>query len=165
MHKALFLLCPTDCLETVINTKFASENYFYTSLANSFVSNTKTLDELNTLIVKHNITKIYFVLSRNNQIILDALGKQTFSNFSRLEPLYRSIYKYKGNSQTMWLAEKYQDSIISYFLNHKIKELEQKLSYFQSGTIKIDGKIYNKRENVFNNIYSDFICLKKYHLN
>ncbi len=43
MQKRFFFICPTDCLEHTINTTFKYENYFYTSLGNSFNYNRKTI--------------------------------------------------------------------------------------------------------------------------
>ena len=74
MQKNLFLLCPTDCLESVVNHVFRNENYFYTSLGNSIVPEKRTLEYIEELITKHHITNVYFVLSNDNPIILDALG-------------------------------------------------------------------------------------------
>ena len=35
METTLFLLCPTDCLESKINEEFKGDNLLYTSLANN----------------------------------------------------------------------------------------------------------------------------------
>lgn len=44
MHKCLYLVCPTDCLEPIINNTFKQEHYFYTSLGNAFVADSETLN-------------------------------------------------------------------------------------------------------------------------
>ena len=165
MQKTLFLLCPTDCLETVIDTKFVSENYFYTSLGNSFASDNNTMHKLKELIVKRNITYIYFVLSCDNQIILDAMEGQYFSNVSGLKKLYQEVGLQKQNSQLMWLTKNRNDLIVSYFLNHKIRELQLNFNYLTNQSIKIDGKIYNKVTNSFKNIYHSLTYLDKHILN
>ncbi len=165
MYKVLFLLCPTDCLETIVNNTFRHENYFYASLGNSFVSDTETLRRIKELIIKHDIRSIYFVLSSDNQIILDALGKHFFSKVRGLETFYSDITKYKAYSEVMWLEDGHQTSIISYFLNKKIKELQFELHDLIKQPIKVFGKIYKRDENTFKDIYPDLICMENYRLN
>ncbi|KAB1159433.1 hypothetical protein F7018_03740 [Tenacibaculum aiptasiae] len=165
MNKVLFLLCPTDCLETVVNDTFKYQNYFYTSLGNSFSPNHKTLDSLKELIIKNHIKNICFVLSNDNKIILDALGGQSFSNISGLDSFYNKITKEKRHSELVWLGDHRQDAIFSYFLNNKIKELQLSLGNFPRQSVKISGKVYNRYENNFKSIYSNLTCLKKHSLN
>ena len=85
MNTSLFLVCPTDCLETVINREYAGVNYFYTSLGNTSPNDLKTLETINDLIKRHNITKIYFVLSEDNKVILNSVKAQSFSKIRGLQ--------------------------------------------------------------------------------
>ena len=78
MHKRFYFICPADCLEYRINKQFKYENYFYSSLGNSFVFDSKNIDNIKEMIIKHNIKEISFVLSSNNTIIENALGPQNF---------------------------------------------------------------------------------------
>lgn len=165
MHKALFLLCPTDCLETTINATFKHQNYFYTSLGNSFASDIETLENIKELLIKHNINNIYFILSSDNKIILDALKGYFFSEIKGLQKFYTEIRKQQKHLEAIQLTENNQYSIISYFLNHKIKELQFYLSNFHNHSVKINGKVYDRFENSFKNIYSSLICIKKHNLN
>ncbi|CAL2082116.1 hypothetical protein [Tenacibaculum sp. 190524A02b] len=165
MHKSLFLLCPTDCLEMVINHQFKQENYFYTSLGNSFVSDIDTLINIKDVIKKHNITNIYFVLSSDNEIILDALGGQFFSKVKGLKTFYNEIEKQKKHSEASWQMNTSRFSILSYYLNQKIKELKYLLNSLYLNDVRVFGKIYNKQQNIFTNIYSDLVCLEKHCLN
>ena len=165
MYKNLFLLCPTDCLESVIRNRFSKESYFYTSLGNSFVYDIKTLDSIKELVHEHTIDRIYFVLSDDNQIILDALGGQFFSEIRGLKAFYNEILEQKKLSEVLWTANEREFSILSYFLNNKIKELQHKLDNEIDYPIKIGGKIFNRDENIFKDIYSDLICLEKHALN
>ena len=57
MQKRLFFICPTDNLEKAINFKFKQENYFLTSLGNSFEFNKDDVKEINTHIKRF---KAYF---------------------------------------------------------------------------------------------------------
>lgn len=58
-----------------------------------------------------------------------------------------------------------QFSILSYFLNYKIKELQLELGSIINSKLKINGKIYNRFENVFENIHPNLICIEKHYLN
>ena len=69
MKKRLFLVCPTDCLEVIINQKFKSINFFYTSVGNSFSIDNKTVDNIKELVIKYDIKNIDFILSLDNTFI------------------------------------------------------------------------------------------------
>lgn len=165
MRKCLYFLCPTDCLESIINNTFKCENYFYTSLGNSFVSDIETIAYIKETIRKHNIREIYFVLSNDNQIILDALGRQFFSGIRGLKKFYNEITRQKEHSEVSWQTDDRQFSVLSYYLNKKIKELQPELRNLLDHPIKIRGKIYNRQENAFKDIYSDLVCREKCYLN
>ena len=161
MNKALFLLCPTDCLESIINKAFRCENYFYSSLGNSFNIDFTMLKNIKELVEKHNIKEIYFVLADDNKIVLDALRGEFFSKIRGLKKLYKEIESQKKHSEVLWKNEDNQFSILSYYLNKKIKELNGLFNQ----QVKINGKVYDKRSNVFKDIYSDLVCIDKYQLN
>lgn len=165
MHKCFYLVCPTDCLEHTINMKFKYDNYFYGSLGNSFSCDCKTIDYIRNFIKKQNIKEIYFVLSIDNKIILDALGQQEFSNIEILNNFYYEIKKQKKISKASFHRGNSQLGILSYYLNKKIHELQLQLTNLLNDPIKIGGKIYYKNQNSFTNIYSDLVCLQKYNLN
>ncbi|BAO77036.1 hypothetical protein [Winogradskyella sp. PG-2] len=165
MDKTLFLLCPTDCLEPIINNRFRQENFFYTSLGNSFSLDFTTLEGIKELITKHDIKDISFVTSNDNKIVLDALGKQSFSKIRGLKKFYGELVRQKEHSEALWEKENLQFAIISYYLNYKIKELGLELNRFTDYPIKIDGKIYDGQKNTFNAIHSNLICLEMHCLN
>jgi len=165
MHKCLYLLCPTDCLETTINNTFKYENYFYTSLGNSFVSDIKTVKCIKELVQKHHIKEIYFVLAKDNKIVLDALGDQSFSKITGLNNFYTEIEKQHKRSKIVAQSWNRQFSMISYYLNKKIKTLQLELNNVSNEPIKISGKMYNKYQNAFTDIFSDLVCLEQFHLN
>ncbi len=165
MHKCFFLICPTDCLEYNINRTFKYENYFYTSLGNSFNHDSKTLESIKAIIKKHDIREIYFVLSIDNKLVLDALGTNNFLNIGALHNFYNDIRRQEERSKISVKEGNNQFTILSFYLNKKIKELEHQLANSYNLSIKIGGKIYYKNEDAFTNIYSDLVCLEKYHLN
>ena len=110
------------------------------------------------MIKKNNILEIYFVLSSDNCILLDALGKQYFLAVRGLDNFYYEITGHKERSEASWETHNHQFSILSYFLNKKINELQFELNRLFIDQVKIGGKIYNKQEHIFTNIYSDLIC-------
>jgi hypothetical protein len=168
MQKCFFLICPTDCLEQTINKSFTYVNYFYSSLGNSFVYDRETIGHLGEIIEKHQIKKIYFVLSIDNKIVEDALNNKSNHNFSNTRALNNfniEITKQKEQSKIVSREGNLQFSLLSYFLNNKIKELEIQLSNVLNESVKIGGKIYDRELDAFTTIYADLICLEKYHLN
>jgi len=165
MDTCFYLICPTDCLEYTINKTFKSGNYFYTSLANSFNYDRKTLEYIRTMIKKHTIKEIYFVLSIDNKIVLDAIRTKEFSNIKALHNFYNDIRKVKNRTKISFKKGDNQFTILSFYLNKKIKELELELTNLMKQPIKIRGKIYDRNQDVFMNILPDLVCLEKYHLN
>ncbi|WP_158447905.1 hypothetical protein [Aquimarina longa] len=101
----------------------------------------------------------------DNQIILDALGNHIFFDIGGLNNFYNEITRQKEHSKTSTQTGNRQFSVLSYYLNKKIKELQLELNNLSNQSIKIKGKIYNRHQDTFTDIYSDLICLNKYHLN
>lgn len=165
MRKTLFLLCPTDCLESIINQRTSCENYFYTSLGNSFHMDPKTLECLKALITKHQIKDIYFVLSDDNKIVMDALTQQNFSDIKGLKAFYKAIAIQRNESKLLWTSKDAHFALLSYYLNTKIKALQQELTCVTESSLAIKGKIYHRKNHTFKAIYSDLICLKRQYLN
>ncbi len=165
MQKRLYLLCPTDCLETVINNRFKNENYFYSSLGNSFYVDINTIESITKMIKTHDINKVSFVLSSSNHIVKDALGTQDFIQLRGLSCLYHQISIQKKHSDIFWKTDYNEFSVLSYYLNTKIIELQSELGRINMGPIVINGKIYDRLTNSFKNIHSNLLCFKKYHLN
>lgn len=156
MPKRLFFICPTDCLEPVINRVFKDENYFCTSLGNSIAFDKDVIEKLEELIFSKDIREISFVLSSDNRIVLDALGNQDFSEVKGLNNFYNQIKRVGKYSEVPTL---------SYHLNRKIKELKLGLDGLFFDQLIISGKIYNRQENIFNDIYSDLISVEYFSLN
>ncbi len=121
MQKCFFLICPTDCLESTINKIFKYENYFYTSLGNSFNYENKTLESIKKIIRKHKIKEIYFVISIDNKIILDAFGYQFFSEIRGLKKLYNEIISQKEESKISLQRGNDKFLVLSYYLNKRIR--------------------------------------------
>lgn len=165
MRKTLFLLCPTDCLEPIINQSCDYENYFYTSLGNSCHMDFKTLHFLKTLITKHQIKDIYFVLANDNKIVLDALTQQHFSDIRGLKTFYEDITIQRNASKLLCTSNDAHFALLSYYLNEKIKALQPELACASKSPLAIRGKVFYRENHTFKAIYPDLICLKRHYLN
>jgi hypothetical protein len=158
MKSCLYFICPTDCLESIIESKFHHENYFYGSLGNSLTFTQNELNQIKELICSKGIREIYFVLSDDNQIVSDAIGNQDFSDIRGLENFYNQVQLQKEHLEMSWQIQNPQFLILSSFLNTKIEKLKDGLSDLMIGEIAIVGKIFSKEEHQFKDIYSDLIC-------
>ncbi len=165
MEKCLFIVCPTDCLEPIINKTFDCENYFYTSLGNTFCDDSETLMYLTRMVKKHSIKNICFVLSFDNRIVSNALKNSELSSIPYLRHLHKDMNRQQSKLNLMTTDDSYLFTLLSYHLNEKIKTLNFQLSDRQKQTVTVRGKIYNRKEKIFTSIYSNLICLEQYHLN
>lgn len=164
MQNTLYFICPTDCLESVINNTFKNENYFYTSLGNSFNIDNNILARIKCLVKKHQIKKMCFVLSSDNKIIEDAVNHQDFSNINGLNNFYKDISK-QQQSVIIYNNQQQGLSMLSYILNKKVQELQVKLAAVTNCFIEINAEIFDRNSNAFIPVYSNLLCLKKYQLN
>lgn len=165
MNASLFFLCPTDCLESIVNKKYIGENYFYNSLGNNLTLDSITLESIIRLVSRHNIRNIYLVLSEQNKIAVDAMEGQTFPKISGLQNFNNSINQSKKQSELFWKTSEPVFSSLSYYLNQKIRQLQLNLSYVLTQSVNLEGKIYIKSQNKFVDIYPDVVCLRDYILN
>ena len=165
MQKHLYFICPTDCLEPIINKAFKQENYYFSSLGNSIEFENKIVNALRKLIKTKSIEEISFVLSSDNDIISDALGRQYFSAFAGLNTVYKQLRSKKEYLDFSWQTRNPQHLILSYYLNEKINKLRFELEGLFCCPLRISGKIYNRKENVFEEIYPGLICNDYFNLN
>ncbi|MDY7394278.1 hypothetical protein UMM65_03430 [Aureibaculum sp. 2210JD6-5] len=100
-----------------------------------------------------------------NKIVLNALGNEEFSNIGALSNFYSEIRRQKEHSKIAFQKGNRQFTILSYYLNKKIKGMELQLTSLSNWPIKIVNKIYENDKDVFTTIYSNLVCLKKHHLN
>ena len=165
MNETLFLVCPTDCLEARINKQYTTVNYFYTSLGNSFNIDHVSLKNIQELITNHSIRNIYFVLSSDNQFILDALEGHFFLKNSSLKTFYEEIQKQKIHSEKTWVTDHSEHLIISHFLHKNIEQLDLKLHSITTDHLTIKGLIFDSLTNNFLPIYSNLTMINKHQLN
>jgi len=165
MKNHLYFICPTDFLEAVINKTFKQENYFLTSLGNSMSFDIIALGQIKELIVKKNILEITFILSDDNQVLSGNLKNKSKLNFDWLNGINHQIITQKKTSQIVWSTKINPSLIVSYHLHNKIKELRQGLGSLFIDQLRISGKIYNREQNSFDDIFSDLFCIKHFNLN
>ena len=165
METTLFLLCPTDCLESKINKEFKGDNLFYSSRANNYSFCMNTVANLEELIINNDIKEIYFVLSTQNKIILDTIAGQSLSQIRGFQNFDHLTNKHKELSELFWNSTDTKRVIISYFNNHKIEQLKENFRSDINRLVRIKGKIFFKTENEFLNIYSKLVCLNHLNLN
>ena len=165
MNASLFFLCPTDCLESIVNKNYKGKNYFYTSLGNNSSFDLISLESIKALICRHNIRNIYFVLSEQNKMVVDAMEGQTFSQVRGLQNFNQAIRFHKKRSNLFWNTSDLVFLTLSYYLNQKIMQLQLNLSSELYQSVNIKGKVYIKSKNTFVDIYPNLVCLTEYNLN
>jgi len=165
MRRTLNFICPTDCLESVINKTFSGEHYFFTSLGNSLDFDEETVNKIVELISLQCIDEISFILSSENKIVFDALGCQDFSSLKGLKNFYGFLKREKKHSEYLWQISNHQFLISSYYLHAKTEQLKRVLEGLFYTRIQIGAKIYKKRDEFFHNIHSDPILKEKVNLN
>ncbi|WP_394749338.1 hypothetical protein [Spongiimicrobium salis] len=165
MQKSLYLLCPTDHLETIIDHRFGSKNYFYSSLGNAAIFDADVMLEIKEMIQKHHIKEVFLVWSNENRIVLDALGNQNFHEIRSLNNLYSGITQQIKYTVLLKQSANPEFSMMSYCLKKKVEELQREFNLFFRESIKVRGKIYNKQKNTFHPIHADLTCVEKYSLN
>ena len=165
MKKAIYFVCPTDCLENEISQTYKGDKFFYTSLGNTFSTNHESMTEIAKLIKDHKIEEIHFILSDQNQIILDAIKDQAFNGVRGLASFYTSIQKQWKESEKVWQTIDQQHFLLSYFLNNRITEMHFQLGAHNVTYVEMIGKIYKRDQGVFCNIYPDLIYKDRLQLN
>lgn len=121
MCNKLYFICPTDNLESIINSTFNYKNYYLTSLANSFTFNIEFKKEICSIIESRKINDITFILSDNNKFLTDALGDRNFEKIRGLNSFYHSISKHKDFITKVWSLSDIQQILTYYLLNLKKK--------------------------------------------
>lgn len=97
MINTLFLICPTDYMEPLIEEYFVGNKYFYTSLGNSIhLSDDNTFGQIKQFIRKRNISKIVFVLKENNKIFKEVINHSSFEEIRSLGDLYHEVKHHKS---------------------------------------------------------------------
>jgi hypothetical protein len=165
MSNRLYFICPTDHLEMVIKQNFKQEHYFYTSLGNSVVLDSETVEQINGLIESENIKEIAFLLSRDNDIIKGVLENHKYNDIKGMSNFYGVIHNHLGDLNLNKRIEDIELQLIPSYLNEKIKELRLVISKWLIESITINALIYNRQHNVFIEVDSKLFDLDDFFLN
>lgn len=153
MKRYLHFVCPGDFIESAIRTTFKGAHYFITSLGNSMKFSEDRVLEVIGLAEAKRITEICFVLADDNRFVSDAMGNKQFSSVRGMRNFYRQLGKRKEfcqlSNRTFFIS--------SFHLHKKVHELKQELSKRSVDHLKIRAKIYNRKENIFQDIYPDLV--------
>jgi hypothetical protein len=166
MERHLHFICPTDYLEPTIESSFfEDENYFMTSLGNSLVFDDDNFEEIRAFIKAKNITKITFVLSNTNSVILDALHHTNALHIHGLDIFYSEIEYQKYRTHLLLGNADIEIPVISYHLFHKMNELITRLRLAHIHHLNINAQIYDRESHCFNEVFSDVFYQKHFSLN
>lgn len=165
MQNCLYMICPSDNIEPVIYNRFSGHKYFYTSLGNAVVFDSDTARQLSTLIEDKSISQIVFILSEDNQIVLDAFDKQKFIDVQGLKKAYHRLEEHQEQTHSSWKLYNEHEMILSYHLNEKIEELNILLHKCLDQVPCIKGMIYSKSYHAFKEIHSELVCVHSSILN
>lgn len=158
MHKCLYMLCPTDHLESVIRGRFRGQHFFLTSLGNTMDFDRDTVGQIAALVEKEKIKEITFILSEENDIVLDALCGQSFIGIQGLKKTYRFFLEQEEWAIKSWQSSNRHSIILSCQLNNRIKELRAGLENILALQPEINGKLYSRSCNSFKEIYPELLC-------
>ena len=164
MFNKLYFICPTDNIESIINSKLNDNNFYITSLANSITFNYNFIKELYSIIESKKISEITFVLSDDNRLINDALENKENKNIRSLDHLNLKIYSHKNFFKKESTISKIRQDIISYLLNQKKNELKN-ITDSLGLKLDINAKVYNKEVNEFTKVKSKLLNLESFNLN
>tara|TARA_B100000963_G_C22283877_1_gene518363 strand:- start:110 stop:604 length:495 start_codon:yes stop_codon:yes gene_type:complete len=164
MFNKLYFICPTDNIESIINSKLNDNNFYITSLANSITLNYNFIRELYLIIESKKIREITFVLSDDNRLINDILENKDNKNIRSLDHLNLEIYSHKNFFKKELTISEIRLYIISYLLNQKKNELKN-ITDSLGLKLDINAKVYNKEVNEFTKVKSKLINMEFFNLN
>ena len=164
MFNKLYFICPTDNIESIINSKLNDHNFYITSLANSITFNYDLIKELYSLIKSKKISEITFVLSDDNKLINDALENKEYKNIKSLDSLNLKISLQKNFFKKESTPSEIRLDLISYLLNQKKYELKSITDSFDL-ELDINAMIYKKEVNEFTKAKSKLLNLEFFNLN
>jgi len=164
MFNKLYFICPTDNIESIINSKLNDNNFYITSLANSITLNYNFIRELYLIIESKKIREITFVLSDDNRLINDILENKDNKNIRSLDHLNLEIYSHKNFFKKELTISQIRLDIISYLLNQKKNELKN-ITDSLGLKLDINAKVYNKEVNEFTKVKSKLINMEFFNLN
>ncbi len=148
MKKYLHFICPTDGLELCIKNELDGEHYFLSSLGNSMRFDEDVIEEIEELVITHDIDEICFVLSDNNQPTLEVISGPNFSTMTGLGH-FRVRDMGRKEKSLLQQAGHQQFLIASYHLREKVIAFENAFSKELLALLPVSGKVYNRHEGSF----------------
>ncbi len=158
--KRLFLICPTDYLETQLNAIYGKDNYYYTSLGNSIELNKMHLGQIKKLIHKKQILEIIFILKENNNIISHSIKGNNLNDIKGMAKLSKEIKQYKPFVSHFTQEFIEQKLYISYLLNKKTLFLTEYLRP-DFPEVEIKAMIYENTNNRLINVIHPLLSNEK----
>ena len=165
MHRTLYMICPSDYLESVISKRFDGQKFFFTSLGNTFTIDHSELKQIAALVKENYLDEITLILSEDNSFILDALNGQSCFGINGLSKAYSRLNKHKRQAVSSINLDYQHAVILSYHLNEKINELKYGLYSHLKYLPLINGKLFSKPSNSFKQIYPELVCINSINLN
>ena len=166
MSKCLYMVCPTDLLEPILDLSSDELNYFYSSLGNNLALDKKIFEEISLTIEKEGIIEIIFAISENNRIVLDALSNQNLKNLRGINSSYNKLLFLKKQTIGFWGNDHNNILYISYFINEKISQLKSGLGQHLKNLPIIKGKNFSSREkNTYKKIPLQQLFIPRIRLN
>lgn len=166
MHKQLFFICPTDYLELVINNNFNCENYFYSTLANSFLFNNDAIGYISSLLEYENIREITFVLSDENNLLFGSLAEDKVFNSNRLIKMKQDILLQNNKLKVLSRGLDANLFLATYFLIKKANSFKNDLNncWFKD-QIRINTKVYITKKKQFRTVEYNTLINNCFQLN
>ena len=165
MFNKLYFICPTDNIESIINSKLNDNNFYITSLANSITFNYDFIKELHSIIESKKISEITFVLSDDHKLINDAIENKEYNkNIRSLDYLNLKISSQKNFFKKESTKSEIRLGLISHLLNQKKHELKNITDSFGQ-ELDINTLVYNKEVNEFTKVKSKLLNLDFFNLN
>lgn len=165
MKRHLFFICPTDHIEPVIRSAFNEQCYFYTSLGNSVDFNQDTIFDIKHFLDAKGIDKVTFILSDDNAIVKKSLENRDLTQIRSMAAFKNELQGVKFRSDSSWQSDNRHYLLLSYFLEGKVEDLRSKISEVFLEHKNISGKIYNRKDKVFLEMYSSLTDAEGFNLN
>ncbi|MDH7448154.1 hypothetical protein [Aquimarina sp. 2201CG14-23] len=158
----LFLICPTDHIESILSQTCNTKAFFYTALGASFNWDITTQKNLITLIENQKITQVVFVTKYSNLFYQEALepnSEPLFTVYDTLLKLDKTLPDYFLNQshpilRIMLLAsrhlQKQQKNILETFLLGKM--IKQHKIITQSFVYHPDNEVFYPPKTIENKV-------------
>lgn len=148
----LYLICPTDSIETVIYESFAGEPFFYTALGAYFQLDLQSQFKLVDLVKSKKIEQIVLISSINNVFF-----KYVFGNKNKLDfPILKSLSQIKkkafpGIEYPEVFASNFHLLAVKHLMHQKNRLINSSFfgRYLKNEKIIVQALVYQPNEKAF----------------